>query len=145
MDLEKLKKQAEDGSTVAQTILGMMYLHGSGTPQNFSEAMRLLSAASAAGASRATANLATMFRCGLGVNVDVTKAVGLLQTAAEAGEFTAQIDLARIYADSHGDHANGALARHWYGKALEQEARVTDCPEIEEARRYVRGSSDMPE
>ena len=63
MDIEEQRRKAEAGSCVAQTILGISYLHGYDVEINYKEAFRLLSAA---GTSRAVLNLGIMHAKGLG-------------------------------------------------------------------------------
>ncbi len=77
VDLSELRKRAEAGSTVAQSILGVCYLDGIEVEADYSEAFRLLSSAAAKGAIRATAHLARMYAQGLGIPRDVSEATRL--------------------------------------------------------------------
>ena len=81
--IEDLRKSAEAGSNVAQTILGVCYLDGIDTDVNYPEAFRLLSMA---GTSRAVVNLARMYAEGRGIPQDGATAARLYESAAKAGE-----------------------------------------------------------
>jgi TPR repeat protein len=56
--INELVRKAEAGSVVAQSILGIRYLHGVDVPVDLEQAFRLLTLASKRGAPRAQANLA---------------------------------------------------------------------------------------
>ena len=122
---------------MSQTILGISYLHGYEVEVDYAEAFRLLSAASAQGASRAIANLAHMYAEGLGIPQNMDEAIRLYESAALRGEFIAQIDLARIYARGIGVAANPKAARHWYATAVAQADRANASDEINEAKAYL--------
>ncbi len=66
MNISELRKEAESGSVVAQSVLGICYLHGTEVQVDYQEAFRLLSAAAERGAPRAVANLARMYALGWG-------------------------------------------------------------------------------
>lgn len=74
MDIEGLKRRADAGSCVAQTILGISYLYGYDVVVDCKEAFRLLSAA---GTSRAVPNLGIMNARGLGVSQNLPDAIPL--------------------------------------------------------------------
>lgn len=132
MKIEDLKKNAEDGSIVDQTILGICYLEGLGTAQNYTQAFRWLSLAAERGAPRAEANLGLMYRDGLGTDPNIHSAIALFERAADAGEFLPHIWLARIFnADGNNDKA-----KHWYVRALTFEDKVDADEEIAEAKLF---------
>ena len=140
-DLATLRRRAEAGNVAAQAIVGLRYFDGDGTPVDFAEAFRYLSAASARGLSRATVHLAHIFRRGLGVPGDLSEAIRLYRAASEQGEFFAQIELGRIFSGGVELPVDVGEATKWYTAALGQEARVRPCDELEEARRFVTQST----
>ncbi len=77
MNIQDLRRKAESGSVVAQSILGVCYLDGIDTKVDYTEALRFLSAAAEKGAPRALAGLARMYATGLGVPTSVSEAVRL--------------------------------------------------------------------
>lgn len=137
MSIEDLRRKADAGNVVAQSILGLSYLYGIDVPVDLAEALRLLSMAVAAGAPRAAFGLAEMYRQGLGVPVNIQEALRLYENAATKGEFGAQIELARLHASGLGGRIDRDAAKKWYTTALEQEGAVEHCPEIEEAKAFL--------
>jgi|WetSurMetagenome_2_1015567.scaffolds.fasta_scaffold483333_2 uncharacterized protein len=133
MDIADLRAKAEQGSTVARCILGIALLDGMDVPQDYPEALRWLEAASEKGAARAMLWLGWMVERGLGTPANLDRARELFEGAAERGEFLGCVFLARLHID-RGDE-NAAL--HWYREAAAQSHRVVDCPELQEATRYV--------
>jgi TPR repeat protein len=129
-------RKAEAGSAVAQSILGVRYLHGIDMPVDLEQAFRLLTLASKR-APRAQANLAEMYRRGLATEVNLEEAFRLYKSAAKKGEFMAQIELARMYSSGGEIERDDAMARQWYASAMEQVASVGDCPEIDEAKAFL--------
>lgn len=128
MTIAELRAEADAGSCVNQTVLGICCLYGIDTAIDYQEAFRLLSAAAEQGSSRARSNLARMYADGLGVDQDSSKAIELYCQAADAGEFFAQIELGRIYAVGLGVPGDPAEARRWYSAAVVQAERwETDC------------------
>lgn len=142
MNIPDLHRKAEDGSVVAQTVLGICYLDGIGVEVNYEEAFRLLSAAAHRRAPRAMANLARMYAQGLGVSQNLSEAIRLYRAAAEAGEFGAQIQLARMYSQGIGVSPNPRAARDWYSRAVAQEESISECDELQEAKNYLEARSE---
>lgn len=136
-DIAALKRKAEEGSLVAQTILGFHFLKGIDVQVDYAEARRLLSMAAGQGASRAQLALGQMYAQGLGVPVDFVQAKNLFSLAAKRGEMLAQVELGRMYSRGIGVAADEKLALNWYAAAAEQEDRVLDCEEMHEAKAYV--------
>jgi TPR repeat protein len=136
-DMETLRRKAEAGSCVAQTVIGLRYLQGDGTPIDFVEALRFLSAASVQGGLLAIVHLADMRRHGLGGSVDMPEALRLYGIAARRGDFFAQIELGRIYSTGVDVPPDPSRAATYYQAALDQEAVLHPCDELEEARRFL--------
>jgi TPR repeat protein len=142
VDIDELRIQAAAGNTAAQTILGVSYLEGREMEVDYVEALRLLSAASRKGATRAIVHLARMYREGLGVPQDTAEAIHLYEVAARAGEFFAQIELGRAFSRGLGVTADRREAFKWYAAAASQEGRVYDSDELQEAKTFVSRSQD---
>jgi uncharacterized protein len=139
MNIFELRQEAEGGSLVAQTLLGISYLEGIEIDINYTDALRWLSSAADKGVPRACYHLARMYMEGLGVSKDFPRALGLYGRAARRGEFFAQIELGRIYSRGIGavsqDHN---AAEKWYSAAAAQEGTITDCEELREAKAFLR-------
>jgi len=153
MDIPDLRKKADSGSPVAQSILGICYLNGIDVDANYSGAFRLLSVAKT---SRAVVNLARMYAEGLGIPKDMVQAIRLYKAVVKV-EFRAQIELGRIY--SRGDDVPVDLqqALKWYSAAaaLDENNYGSDAAtavlagsatqqEIREAKEYVAKSLRHP-
>ncbi len=138
LDIEDLRRKADGGSCVAQSVLGVAFLDGIDVEVNYQEAFRLLSASANQGASRAIVNLARMYAEGLGVPKDIDEAVRLYKRVSKV-EFFAPIALGRIYAHEER-HVDRAEALRGYSEAIEWQDRVGDGPEIEEARSFLAGN-----
>ena len=133
--LTELRSKAEQGSVVAQSMLGISYLHGYEVERDLSEAFRWLTLAADRGAPRAEAWLGTMYEEGLGVVADFDRARGLYERAARKGEFFACIFLGRLLANGKAGTVDRAGAAHWYGEAAKMD--VAPCAELDEARSFV--------
>lgn len=133
MNIEKLINEAENGNTVAQTLLGMCYLDGVNVEENYPEAFRWLTLAAAKGSPRAKANLGVLYLEGWGTERNQPRAIELFLDAAKKGEFMPKILLARIYVEEE----NVESALFWYKEALGDRDHVDADEEIEEALEYV--------
>ncbi|MGA9724883.1 MAG: tetratricopeptide repeat protein [Candidatus Binatus sp.] len=146
MNIADLRRGADSGSRVDQSVLGLCYLYGVDVEINYKEAFRLLTSA---GTSRAVANLARMYAEGLGISKDVAEAVRLYRAVAKF-EFRAQLELGRIYSRGVGVPADPDEALRWYSAAAARED--DDCvddpinaafvgsgtfEEVQEAKAYV--------
>jgi TPR repeat protein len=138
-DLDELKAKAQRGSVVAQSILGIGYLHGIDLPVDLEEAFRLLSSASAHGASRAMLNLAHMHHRGLGTTKNIPEAVRLYEKAATRGEFLAQLELARLYARGADVPRDEVEAAKWYAAVVAQKGEVTEPEAVAEGEAFLMG------
>jgi TPR repeat protein len=149
MNIADLKREAESGSIVAQSILGICYLYGRGVRVNHKEAFRLLSAATEKRASRAVLNLARMYAEGLGIPQDLAEAIRLYEAVAKV-EIRARLELGRIYSRGMGVAANSKKAHTHYSEVAAREGAVEDLStaalagavtseEIQEAKDYIAG------
>ncbi len=143
-NITEIRKRAEAGSCVAQSILGISYLHGIDVGVDYKEAFRFLSAAANQGASRPLLNLAHMYAKELGIPQDLPQAIRLLEAVARPGAssdaFAARIELGRIFSRSLGILADTDAAVQWYSAAVAV-APDEDCEEVREARAYIGANS----
>jgi TPR repeat protein len=134
-EIEKLREKAEKGSVVAQSVLGIRYLHGYDVERDYAEAFRWLSAASAHHAPRAMVNLGIMYEHGLGVEPNHELALDLYEYGALRGEFDGCVYLARLLAS--GKDIESALV--WYRRVAEQRDGVVDCDaDLQEADAFIK-------
>jgi TPR repeat protein len=137
MNISDLRKKADSGNVVAQTVLGTCYLDGTEVEIDHSEAFRLLSLAADRGAARAMVSLARIYMEGLGVSKDLAEGIRWYERASRGGEFIAQIQLGRIYSQGKLRPANERLALEYYKAAVDQEAAVDEPGAIAEAKAYI--------
>jgi TPR repeat protein len=141
-NIPELRRKADAGSCVAQSILGGCYLYGLDVEVDYKEAFRLLSAASNQGSSRAVLNLGRMYAQGLGIGVNVAEAIRLFEAVGKpensTDAFAARIELGRIFARDVGVPVNKDLALKWYTAAIDLARDDENSEEMQEARAYIR-------
>jgi TPR repeat protein len=111
---------AEEGSPVAQRVIGHMYASGHGLGESPRTAVRWYRKAADQGDLEALNALAMMHYAGKGVAVDWVEAARLFQIAAEQGLPEAQYNLGVIYDDGHGVPQDTVAAAQWIRSAAEQ-------------------------
>jgi uncharacterized protein len=141
LNIDELRGEAEAGSVVAQSVLGIALLEGLDIERNYDEAFRWLAAASAKGAPRAMVNLGTMYEHGFGIAPDADLACQLYERGARAGEFLGCVFLARTFANGARGTVDDAAALEWYLRAAEMRDDIVDCAELSEAEAYVAAHS----
>ena len=150
MNIQALRRGADSGSRVDQSVLGLCYLYGVDVEVDYREAFRLLSLA---GTSRAVANLARMYAEGLGISKDLAEAIRLYKAVGKS-EFRAQLELGRIYSNGIGVAPDPDEAVKWYsaGAARGDDDYVDDpinaafvgsgtFEEVQEAKAYVANAN----
>ena len=110
--LAELKPLAEDGIPIAQNILGTMYNHGKGVPQNDNTAVKWFTKAAKQGHAGSQWYLGKMYEYGTGVTKSDTTAAWWYIKAAPR-YIPAQYDLGRMYALGNGVPQNNRLAYMW--------------------------------
>ncbi len=85
--LEEFLPVAEQGLASAQTILGAMYHHGQGVPQDYIQAVKWYRLAAEQGEAYAQFILGDMYERGEGVPQDYAEALKWYRLAAEQGTF----------------------------------------------------------
>ncbi len=150
MNIQELRRGADSGSRVDQSVLGLCYLYGVDIHVDYKEAFRLLSLA---GTSRAVTNLARMYADGLGISKDMVEAIRLYKAVGKS-EFRAQLELGRIYSRGLDVPTDSLEALRWYSAAAARaDDDCVDDPinaafvgsgtfeEVQEAKAYVANAT----
>ncbi|CAK9089423.1 unnamed protein product [Durusdinium trenchii] len=107
-------QRARDGDAVAQHLLGMMFSHGNGAPQDDLRALEWTLLAATNGLANAQFSAGTMYFEGKGAPEDYNRSFYWYEKAAEQGDASAQIIVARMYWEGLGSPADSELAAYWY-------------------------------
>ena len=118
--VEWYRKSAEQGISVAQYNLALMYDKGSGVDENKKEAVKWYRKAAEQGDAKAQYNLAVSYHKGAGIEKDDVESVKWYRKAAEQNFSSAQSNLGFMYAFGYGVEKDYAEAVKWYRKAAEQ-------------------------
>ncbi len=112
---------ADQGDSRAQSILGLLYLHGRGVPQDDLRAVNCFRLAASSDASQGDApaqfNLGVMYAEGRGVPQDDAEAVHWYRLAADRSHAQAQYNLALSYAKGEGVSPDYVSAHMWFNLA----------------------------
>lgn len=95
--LQGFQQYAEQGDSIAQYSLGLMYFYGQGVPQDYAEALAWYKKAGERGDAKALYSVARMYNEGMGVARDYVEAFDWFKKAAELGNGDAQTQLGVIY------------------------------------------------
>ena len=160
--LKENKPLAEQGDVDAGIIVGNLYYHGLGVPQDYGEAAQWYRKAAEGNfgksqwakfeeplrtkaegkylRSKAEAQklLGAMYQDGLGVPKDYAEAVKWYRKAAEQGDAPAQFELAELYKGVPGVRQDFAEVVRWYREAAEQGYRYA---QLGLGARYEDGES----
>ncbi len=120
VDLATIRARAQAGDPEALNALANLHVNGQGVPQDDAEAIRLYTAAAAAGHAAASFNLGMMTEMGRGTVQDPRAAFRHYLKAAEAGFAPAQFNVGNMYANGVGvpqDHFEAVL---WFRQAAER-------------------------
>jgi len=115
-----LRERAEQGNTVAQTLLSQMYITGWGVPQHYAEAAKWYWLAANRGNAKAQFNLGVMYAKGQGVPQDYAEAAKWYRLAANQGHAFGQTNLGHMYYTGQGGPVDYAEALKWYRLAADQ-------------------------
>ncbi len=96
-NFETVKEAAEAGNTREMTNLGILYLNGTGTEQDYAEALLWFEEAADEGDMKAPRYLGLIYENGWGVDSSYEKAVGYYTLAADKGDITGQYLLGQLY------------------------------------------------
>ena len=115
--LREWRPLAEQGDSVAQFFLGVMYDDGQGVTQDDKEAVKWYGLAAAQGYANAQHNLGLMYANGEGVIQDYKEAVRLYGLAAAQGNANAQHNLGVMYNYGMGVIQDNVYAHMWFNIA----------------------------
>jgi localization factor PodJL len=116
--MTRVAQLANANNPIAQTILGLRYLDGTGgTAQNLPQALKYLTAAANQGQAVAQYRLGTLYERGQGVPADGAKAAHWYLLAANQGNRKAMHNLAVAYASGSAGKKNMPEAARWFAKA----------------------------
>ena len=118
--LSEWKASADQGNSVAQHNLGLMYTLGDGVPQNYVEAMKWYRLAANQGYAYAQHNIGLMYDKGNGVEQNYGQAVKWYRLAGEGGNVRAQFILGLWYSIGDQVSQNNEEAVKWYRLATDQ-------------------------
>jgi localization factor PodJL len=115
---DRVVQLADANNAIAQTILGLRYLDGTGgTAVNLPQAVKYLTAAANQGQAVAQYRLGTLYERGQGVPADSAKAAHWYQASANQGNRKAMHNLAVAYASGSIGKKNMPEAARWFAKA----------------------------
>ena len=114
------QKAAEQGHSIAQFNLAVMYYEGEGVEKDLKQAAIWCSKAAEQGYSVAQFSLGVMYNKGKGVEKDREQAASWYLKAAKHGDADAQFNLAHMYQRGKGVKKDLEQAASWYLKAAQQ-------------------------
>lgn len=115
-----LKEPSENGSALAQSYLGDLYIRGLGVKKDHVEAARLFRLSANQGNAFGQANLGFLYASGLGVNKDYAEAVRLFRLSAEQGNAQGQANLGLSYAKGDGVNKDYSEAARLFRLSADQ-------------------------
>ena len=118
--IKEWRQAAEEGSSLAQFNLGLVYKWGSGVPKDYAQAVMWYRKAALQGLAKAQCELGKMYQYGSGIPEDGAEAVKWYRRAAEQGLARGQYELGLMYALGQGVPEDYALAYMWLNLAAAQ-------------------------
>lgn len=112
---------AEEGLSLAQYNLGILYFMGQGVEQDFQQAFHWTEAAAQQGHINAQYNLGSLFLEGQGTRQNETLGIDWFKSAARAGHANAAYALSRMYQEGDPVTANLVEAHAWAALATENQ------------------------
>ena len=140
---------AEDGHSVAQNALGVIYRKGEGVSQDYKKALHWYKLSAGQGHVGSQNDLGLMHYKGWGVLQDYKTAARWWRLSAEHGYVKAQYNLGLMYDKGHGVLQDYVRAHMWYNiaalngheKALENRdgiAKIMSPAQLEKAQESAR-------
>lgn len=117
LEIEQIRKLAEQGDVIAQARLGYRYYVGEGIEQSYTDAEKWFRKSAVQGDSYAQYNLAVMHAFGEGIKQNMDEAVIWYRRAAEQDHAIAQYSLGFCYAFGEGVPRDETAAAEWYLKS----------------------------
>ena len=109
-----MRVAADQGNSVAQYELGVMYDEGRGVIQDYKESVRWYRLSADQGDAGAQYNLGVSYEKGQGVTQDYKEAVKWYRLAADQGYAAAQVNLGYMYANGQGVTQDYVRAHMWF-------------------------------
>jgi Caspase domain/Sel1 repeat len=116
---DEIKRAAEAGDSVAQTLMGLASYYGAGTNKDYSESLRWYRKAADLGEPVAINDVGFFYDNGLGVPQDYAEAMRWYRMAADLGVPPAKFNIGVHYKDGLGVPQDHAEAMRWYRKAAD--------------------------
>jgi TPR repeat protein len=116
-----LTTMAKQGDVESQSVLGFMFVTGSGVQKNYKEAKHWLEKAVDKGNSEAQYNLGIIFAKGIGQPRDYRESLKLYRLAAKQGNPYAQYNLGWMYEVGLGVSQDKEEAVKWYRLAADKD------------------------
>ena len=116
-EFERTLQIAKTGAAEAQSNLGVMYVNGTGVPQDDVEAVKWYRKSAEQGFAMAQLKLGAMYENGRGVPQDHVGAVKWYRMAAEQGDAEAQSNLGLMYVNGTGVPQDHVEAYAWWSVA----------------------------
>ena len=114
------RARALQGDVKSQFDLGQMYYHGSGVPQDYTEALRWYHKAADQGDAKAQYAIGYLYYYGQGVSQNYAEALLWNRKAADQGNARAEDALAGMYYKGKGVPQDYTESVRWYRKAAVQ-------------------------
>src|SRR5262245_46279813 len=120
LNIEALKKLAEQGDAQSQISLAGAYFKGEGVPKDYQQAAEWIRKAAEQGNPKAQYDLGVFYRHGYGVQQDVAEGLKWYHKSADQDFVEAELELGRLYyLGDTGISQNYREAAHWLTKAAE--------------------------
>ncbi len=119
VDIDTIRKHAEQGHAKAQFDLGVCYAKGEGVNKDPAEAAKWYRKAAEQGDAGAQYNLGGCYYNGYGVDKDHAEALKWYRKAAEQGDARAQVALGACYFLGDGIEKDEQQAKHWLREAAD--------------------------
>jgi len=119
--IKKYRKIAKQGNTVAQQLLGSLYMSGKGIEQDYTKATYWFEKAAKQKEAIAQYYLGMLYFDGKGVTKNFVKAADWLHKSAEQEDALAQYQLGKMYLEGKGVEQIYYMASHWLHKAAEHQ------------------------
>jgi tetratricopeptide (TPR) repeat protein len=114
------QKAAEQGYSLAEYNLGVLYENGWGVAKDEAQAVAWYRRAAEQGFTLAQSNLGNMYRAGRGTPRDLSESLKWLRRAAEHGNIRASVAVGLMYADGEGAAKDYGEAVKWFRFAADQ-------------------------
>jgi uncharacterized protein len=124
MALREWRPLADQGNTVAEYNLGLLYANGQGVSKDDAQARQWYEKAAAKGHADAQVNLGILFVYGRGVPQDYKMAVYWLRLAANQGNDLAQRKLGLMFERGDGVLQDYVRAYMWYSLGAMKGAKI---------------------